>query len=124
MSTSTGTISGQQNLVFDVVKTNIGDGYLPSSGKFVVPVSGTYVFSWTFRVYNDAYHSTQLMVNELAYGVLHLNTNLNSDAQATGLVITSVRKGDKIYVRTHSSWNKGIIRSTTAGRVSFAGWKL
>ena len=34
-------------IVFDNVKTNAGNGYHPSTGVFIVPESGMYVFSWT-----------------------------------------------------------------------------
>lgn len=35
-------------LIFDVVRTDIGNGYHPSTGVFIVPDTGVYVFIWSF----------------------------------------------------------------------------
>lgn len=35
-------------LVFDVVRTNIGNAYHSSTGVFIVPETNVYVFMWSF----------------------------------------------------------------------------
>nr|XP_034333883.1 uncharacterized protein LOC109619634 [Crassostrea gigas] len=50
MTTRLHTPSTEHVLVFDVVKTNIGNAYHPSTGVFMVPESGVYVFTWTFWI--------------------------------------------------------------------------
>ncbi|XP_061176983.1 complement C1q-like protein 2 [Saccostrea echinata] len=124
MSKNTPIITIQHPLSFDVVKTNLGNGYHSTTGVFMVPESGVYVFTWTIRVRYSSYHSTQLMVNTDELGVVYLSVASGSDVGVTGIVVAHVNKGDDIYVRTHASWNNGNIISDNAGRSSFAGWKL
>jgi hypothetical protein len=42
-------MSSHQQIVFDHVITNVGNGYSPSYGHFTAPIKGVYVF---FRSYN------------------------------------------------------------------------
>ena len=44
MQTSTARLALHQDVVFDTVKSNIGNAYMPASGTFVAPVAGIYVF--------------------------------------------------------------------------------
>lgn len=53
MSKSTPSISIQYPLAFDIVKTNNGNGYHASTGVFIAPETGIYVFTWTIREYNN-----------------------------------------------------------------------
>ncbi|XP_061177073.1 uveal autoantigen with coiled-coil domains and ankyrin repeats-like [Saccostrea echinata] len=124
MSQKTPTISVQYSLRFDVVKTNVGNGYHSATGVFIVPETGIYVFTWTIRVLGDNYHSTQLMVNTDVLGVIHVNAGGGGNLGGTGTVVAHVNAGDDIFVRTHASFNKGVIYSDGGGRSSFAGWKL
>ncbi|XP_062596428.1 uncharacterized protein LOC134257863 [Saccostrea cucullata] len=124
MSKNTPTVTIQHPLSFDVVKTNFGNGYHSTTGVFMVPESGVYVFTWTIRIGDNNHHSTQLMVNTDELGIIYSHVASDSDVGGTGIVVAHVDKGDDVYVRTHASWNSGAIYSTTAGRSSFAGWKL
>ncbi|XP_062619916.1 complement C1q-like protein 3 [Saccostrea cucullata] len=124
MSKHTPTITVQYPLTFDVVKTNIGNGYHSSTGVFIVPETGIYVFTWTIRMYGGYKHSTQLMVNTNEIGIIHADVNHDSDFSGSGIVVTHVNAGDNVFVRTHASWNIGAINSNSSGRSSFAGWKL
>lgn len=74
MSKSTPSISIQYPLAFDIVKTNNGNGYHASTGVFIAPETGIDVFTWTIREYSNCRHSTQLMVNNAAIGVIHVDT--------------------------------------------------
>ncbi|XP_062596818.1 uncharacterized protein LOC134258306 isoform X1 [Saccostrea cucullata] len=124
MSRNTGAISGQQILTFDVVKTNVGNGYYYATGIFIVPETGIYVFTWTIRENSTNRHSTQLVKNTDEVGIIHTQVHHDSDIAGTGIVVAHANTGDSVFVRTHSSWNYGIIVSNSAGRSSFAGWKI
>ncbi|XP_062584089.1 complement C1q-like protein 2 [Saccostrea cucullata] len=124
MSQHTQSISVQYPLRFDVVKTNVGNGYHSPTGIFIVPESGIYVFSWTIRIYGGRRHATQLMVNTDEVGIIHTHLVGDSDFEGTGIVVIQVNAGDDVFVRAHASWNVGAIRSDIAGRTSFSGWKL
>lgn len=123
MAADTPSITIQYHLVFDVVKTNNGNGYHPSTGTFIAPVTGVYVFTWTIRETNNCHHSTQLMVNNAEIGIIYVHVDSN-DMAGTGVVVTHVNAGDDVYVRTHANWNNCYIVSNASGRSSFAGWKL
>lgn len=124
LSVTIPSISGQSTLVFDVVKTNIGNGYHATTGVFIAPETGVYVFTWTIREFHDCRHSTQLMVNNDELGIIHVHTGDGGDMSGTGIVVTHVNAKDDVYVRTHTSWNDCLIASDIAGRSSFVGWKL
>ncbi|XP_048766258.2 uncharacterized protein LOC125673646 [Ostrea edulis] len=127
MSTILPSPSAQHVLVFDVVKTNTGNAYHPTTGVFMVPESGVYVFTWTYRIGGDHDHSIQLMINTEDCGSLYLHAMSGTEMEGTGIVVTHVNAGDDVYVRTHASYQVGTshyIQSNTYGRSSFAGWKL
>ncbi|XP_061182577.1 complement C1q-like protein 2 [Saccostrea echinata] len=119
-----------ETLKYDVVKTNQGNGYHPSSGVFIAPKEGYYVFTWTIRLYHYGdttaeNFSTELIINGDVYGSVFLRAHLEDDDQATATVVAHVNKGEDVYVRTHSMYSSiGSIRSNTHGRSSFAGWKI
>ncbi|XP_078338849.1 caprin-2-like [Crassostrea virginica] len=116
--------TGNRVLVFDIVKTNLGNGYHPSTGVFMVPESGIYVFSWSFRNGLDDYHSTELMVNTGQEGIIYIDSADGSYITGTGIAVIHVNKGDDVYVRIGSLGNRGPIYSDARGRCSFTGWKL
>ena len=111
-------------IVFDNVKTNAGNGYHPSTGVFMVPESGMYVFSWTFCTGNDQLVSTQLVVNNNEEGIIHLHPAAGSWITGTGVVVLHVNKGDDVYVRIASSSHTGPIVSNIHVKSSFTGWKF
>ncbi|XP_062592278.1 uncharacterized protein LOC134253717 [Saccostrea cucullata] len=119
-----------ETLKYDVVKTNQGSGYHPSSGVFIAPEEGYYVFTWTIRLYHYGdstaeNFSTELIVNGDVYGSAYLRAHLDDDDQSTATAVAHVNEGEDVYVRTHSSYSStGSIRSNTHGRSSFAGWKI
>lgn len=127
MTTRLHTPSTEHVLVFDVVKTNIGNAYHPSTGVFMVPESGVYVFTWTFWIGDGRDNSIQLMVNREDVGTVYLQTISGVESVATGIVVTHVNAGDDVFVRKHSAFQIGTgqyIQSNIYGRSSFAGWKI
>lgn len=110
-------------LIFDVVRTNIGNGYHPSTGVFIVPETGVYVFIWSFMNGNGAIHSTQLMINTEEWGILYAHSASSSWIQSTNVVVAHAHKGDDVFVKT-SSFSNGAVYSESNDRTIFAGWKL
>ena len=119
--------SMQHVLVFDVVKTNMGNAYHPTTGVFMVPESGVYVFTWTFRTGNNYDHSIELIINRESFGAIYLHSVAGAEVEETGIVVAHVNAGDDVFVRTHSTLtigNNHYIQSNGYGRSSFAGWKI
>lgn len=110
-------------LIFDVVKTNVGNAYHPFSGIFIAPETGVYVFSWGFLNGAGSYHSVQLMVNADEMGVVHSHTvGTRNYAQTTGVVTCLVNKGDDVFLRVSDA--NGPLVSNIYGKTFFTGWKL
>ena len=103
-------------IVFDVVKTNAGNGYHPSTGVFIVPESGMYVFSWSFMTGNNLHDSTQLMVNSNEEGIIHIHPGTGGWITGTGVAVLHVNKGDDVYVRISSLSHYGDVISQANGR--------
>ncbi|XP_061176927.1 uncharacterized protein LOC133185631 [Saccostrea echinata] len=110
-------------LIFDHVRTNIGSGYHPSTGVFIAPETGVYVFISSFRNGDGGIHSTQLMINSEEWGITHSRTPSNSFLQSTGCVVAHVNKGDDVFGKT-SDTSSGLITSDIYGKTSFSGWKI
>ncbi|KAK3093197.1 hypothetical protein FSP39_012524 [Pinctada imbricata] len=117
------SVGEHHQLVFDVVKTNIGDGY-HQSGVFIVPESGIYVFTLSFRVHNEGYHAVELDVNGNRMGVAYSLAHNNVSDQTSATIVISVKKGDDVYLRTGNHNNKGEINTDSYGYTYFAGWKI
>ena len=116
-------VTSNHVLVYDIVTTNVGNGYHAPTGVFIVPESGIYVFSWSFRNADHSQHSTQLMVNNNDVGLTHARISEGS-ITTSGLAVLHVNKGDDVYVRISALSHYGDIHSDNYGRSSFTGWKL
>ena len=125
MSSTTQSPGKNHALIFDVVKTNVGGGYSPSTGTFVCPSGGLYVFTAT--ALSNGYIAIDVLVNSVAIGTIYPDGGmLNPWATATGVYVYPARAGDVISVRTRGDFPPvGDIKSQyNMGKTSFAGWKL
>ena len=107
-------------LIFDVVITNTGNGYNPSTGVFTSPISGTYVFYITAVEYSKQHLIIDIVVNSVskvrAYG-----HSAASYQTGTNMVVLELQKGDSVWVR-HSS-GKGYI-SQSIPLTTFSGYLI
>ncbi|CAC5380269.1 C1QL [Mytilus coruscus] len=124
MSKSELNPGAHHTLIYDVTKTNAGHGYKEATGIFTAPTEGIYVFIWVTRIWTDA-HSTKLMINTDIYGATFIRASVANDNSVSGTVVAYVRKGDSIFMRTHSIFaGNGNIESNYLGPTSFSGWLL
>ncbi|XP_063399076.1 complement C1q-like protein 2 [Mytilus trossulus] len=125
MSKDDPSLLKHNQLVFDVVKINIGNGYLNNTGVFVAPSSGTYVFSWTLYTGNHGATYYDLMVNGEIYGsTLGETDDVPGDFDSdSGTVVVSLNTGDNVYFRSIIQTTAFILGRRSA-RTSFSGWKL
>ncbi|XP_061190372.1 complement C1q subcomponent subunit A-like [Saccostrea echinata] len=119
--------SGRQHIVdFDVIQTNIGNGFHTLSGMFIAPHPGLYVFTWVIQSTWTGIVYTQLMRNSEVVGeVVSDSTHTNEFHSATGIVVTQLNQGDEVYVRRNPNQpSSGHIISRDGYRSSFSGWKI
>ncbi|XP_062591678.1 uncharacterized protein LOC134253181 [Saccostrea cucullata] len=114
---------GHHIITFDVMITNVGNGYHPHTGIFIAPRAGIYVFAWTVRMFGTSFHTTELVVNSNVVGAVYLNPASNIDGSVSNVVV-HVYKGDDVYIRTGDDRNSGNKESYSWGRSSFSGWML
>lgn len=114
------------DLLYDDVHINNGRGYHATTGYFIAPETGVYVFTWTTRERGDCLHSTSLMVNGTGIGYLPLYSAFHEeDYLATGVVVERINAGDHVHV-----FITGISKPCNLGRSfieqgsSFGGWKI
>ncbi|XP_011421573.3 complement C1q tumor necrosis factor-related protein 3-like [Magallana gigas] len=124
MTTAMTNIGGHHTLIFDVIKTNSGNGLHPTTGVFMAPSSGFYVFTWTIREFDNSYHSVELVVNGQEVGALYQHAGPGEDDMSSTTVVIHVNEGEDVFLRTKMDFNQGVINSSIHGYSSFAGWKL
>ena len=109
-------------IIFDSVKTNLGNGYNSHTGVFTVPTSGLYVFTWSMRLFGTEHHSAQLVVNNVVQGAVFLSV-IGGNENVSGSGVVYLNTGDDVLIRTTSD-NQGNIESDPSGFTMFAGWLI
>lgn len=87
-------------LKFDIVPLNSRYGYNPFGGILIAPITGTYMFTWSFMSGVDGYVFSDLTKNTDVIGNRFADS-LNSTVYnfSTGIVVAYVNQGDNEYVR-------------------------
>ncbi|XP_062613120.1 complement C1q-like protein 2, partial [Saccostrea cucullata] len=94
--------------------------YNPSSGVFVCPSSGYYVFTWTLMTDHKEWVISDLIVGGSAKGKLIVDSDEGLESGST-TVLVYVRRGQHVFVRI-TGGNRNI---ESRGSVpSFSGWRL
>lgn len=112
-------------LIFDAVKTNVGDGYNQFSGMFTVPSTGLYVFTWTIYTGNHGQTGFYIYVNHDIVGATFGETdnNQNDFDSDSGSMVVSLNAHDNVYIRSSMTCSTYVI-SEANRRTTFAGWRL
>lgn len=125
MSTDMTNIGGHHTLIFDVIKSNSGNGLHPTTGVFTAPSSGFYVFTWTIRINDNSYRSVELVVNGHEVGALYQDAGSSEYDMGSTTVVTHVNQGEDVFLRTRIlDNNQGILHNNANGYSSFSGWRL
>lgn len=90
------SIGGYQTLVFDNVKTNVGNGYNKQNGVFTAPVPGLYSFSTTVR-FNQQIRDVYFVMLKNADSVCNVYKG-NEDTMATCTAVVNLEEGDHVYI--------------------------
>ncbi|XP_021379360.1 uncharacterized protein LOC110466877 [Mizuhopecten yessoensis] len=113
-------------VVYDNEKLDHGDGYSPGDGIYIVPNSGTYVFTWTSICDVHQQFQTVIVVNGAYMGSSWTDAeNVNDGHQTTTVVVLTLNQGDHVYIRMGSTIGHGnLLSRTNLGESTFSGWKL
>ncbi|XP_062609634.1 uncharacterized protein LOC134271456 [Saccostrea cucullata] len=121
---SSGSLPAHHILKFDVVPLNKGNGYNAYDGIFVVPTSGTYVFTWAIMSDTHGWLNSRLMKNAHTIGSRYADSASSSVWDfSTGTVVADANKGDHVYVQLGAD-SGGKVKSLSSSRTSFSGWSL
>uniref|UniRef100_A0A8W8J637 C1q domain-containing protein n=1 Tax=Magallana gigas TaxID=29159 RepID=A0A8W8J637_MAGGI len=85
-------------LIFDVVITNTGNGYNPSTGVFTSPISGTYVFYITAVEYTTQHLAIDIVLNSVSKVRAYCHNSAGYQT-GTNMVVLKLQKGDSVWVR-------------------------
>ena len=95
LSTDTQTLQPGQDVVFNDVLTNIGNGYHNLHGNFVAPIAGVYVFHATVLSNSGNCHA-RLMKNGQVLAMLNDANQANTASQ---MAIIELNAGDDVAVQ-------------------------
>ena len=106
-----------QNIVFDHVETNVGNGYNPHHGVFTAPVSGLYLFYSSILSEHDGEVRAQIVVNGVFKASIYgSNDRFDQGSQA---IVVSLQQGDDVAVQNrdndHAIYGDAYIYSTFSG---------
>ena len=90
-----------QNIRFDHVITNIGNGYAPIHGTFTAPIAGMYVFSTTLLSFSNHNDHFQFMLNgNLVYRMYVGGSGSAGNYDTTGSsVVIHLQHGDTVAIQ-------------------------
>ena len=98
--------SKHHTLVFDIAKTNIGNGYNKFSGMFTAPVSGLYALQCSITMKGPgAFASYAIIKHAEIVGTFFVDAESEQEYRSSSVtVIVSLQVGDVIFVRTSSTY--------------------
>ncbi|XP_063399409.1 uncharacterized protein LOC134684047 [Mytilus trossulus] len=117
--------SAHHQLIFDEVKTNLGNGYSKFTGTFIVPTTGVYVFSYTIYTGNNGAINFDILVNDAVYDSIYGETDdVSADYDSdSGTIVVALHQGDNVFLRSNKDCT-GIVLGGRYAKSTFAGWKL
>ncbi|KAG9480362.1 hypothetical protein GDO78_012050 [Eleutherodactylus coqui] len=107
---------------FNNLYVNYGASYAPSTGKFIVPYLGVYVFKFTIESYSHRV-SGYLVVDgtdKIAFQSENINSNMYSDRMVTGDALLELNYGQEVWLRLTS----GSIPAQYPPVTTFSGYLL
>ena len=112
-----------QNIVFDHVETNLGNGYNPHHGVFTAPVSGLYFFYSSILTGNNEEVWCQIAVNGVQKGSIYGRGTDGRHDQGSQALVVSLQQGDDVAVQNIYN-DHSIFGSTAEIYSTFSGFLL
>jgi hypothetical protein len=88
-----------QNIIFDTVVTNVGNGYHTHVGTFIAPVSGTYVFSATLLSFYHLNAHAQFVKNGQVVTTMYVSGYEAVWDTTSQTIVLQLQKGDDLTVQ-------------------------
>ena len=114
--TSHASVSAGNTILFDTVRTNIGNGYNIDDGIFTAPVDGIYQFSSTMMTVADGEIWAYFSLNGRNMALIYAHGTEGRHDQGANTIILQLNKGDRVCVVSQRT--SGILG---AGYSSFSG---
>ena len=116
-------LKNQETVIFDKVLLNVGNAYNQKTGEFTAPVGGVYSFNWKTLTYSGKYFVTEIVHNGKPIALNHCDGRGISTgyASTSNQAIIRMKKGDKAWIRTHSSYG---IYARGGNWSNFSGYKV
>ena len=92
-----------ETLIFPDVGHNRGGAYNHSSGIFVAPVSGTYVFYCNILTKEDSYIEMAMLVNT-QIKLLIYSAGKNNLGPGSNMLVIDLEEGDAVKVAKYGPW--------------------
>ncbi|VDI42852.1 Hypothetical predicted protein [Mytilus galloprovincialis] len=117
--------SAHHQLIFDEVKTNLGNGYSKFTGTFSAPTAGVYVFTYKLYTGDNGAIAFDFLVNDAIYDSTYGETDdVRGDYDSdSGTIVLALNQGDNVYLRSYQDCTGTVIGNRDA-KSTFAGWKL
>lgn len=87
-----------QNIVFDSVYTNAGNGYNEHDGVFTAPVSGVYAFHTTIYTLPNRLAYCGIVVNGVSKADVYVQGSTVNNA-GSQMIVVELSKGDEVAVQ-------------------------
>ena len=110
-----------ETVVFDTIVTNIGSAYNATTGIFMAPSDGIFVFAWTILTYPGKYYNTELVVDGSAKLYNAANTNGGNSYESSGCTgVLQLKAGQRVWIRKNGIYGNFLHAPWT----SFSGWQI
>ena len=116
-------VGANQNIVFDHVQVNQGNGYHSHHGLFIAPRSGIYFFTVSLLHYPQSQASHPRIIKNGAV-VARFHAAANQWEQTSQSIILNVNAGEEIYVKNEDYGNEIYVASLHSSFSGFLLWQL
>ena len=105
------TINGVENgktIIFDDVETNLGNGYDGSTGVFIAPTPGIYVFYINLLAQRQNTIESTVFRNGFPIQHVYAGTPENTYGPGGNMVVIMLQKEDNIYTKINKDPNRNV----------------
>ncbi|XP_038058417.1 collagen alpha-1(X) chain-like [Patiria miniata] len=120
-TSSISSSSSGDNIIFDNIETNLGDGYDSQSGVFTCSVSGAYFFTASFLRYSSTPYVKLKKNSQLVFSIYDGQSNVHHQSSNSAIVVLAT--GDRVWLEFAGS-NSGIHCESSNRYCCFSGFLI